>query len=57
MHVYACRKIRYFLTLCYPFMFLAAGMLHDLMSMMMFGQRLDFMILDDFFSLKNSMML
>lgn len=53
---YLC-KARYFLTLDYPFMLLAAGMLHDFMSMMVFGQRLDFMILDTIFSLHNSVIL
>lgn len=57
MHVYACRKARYFLTLDYPLLFLAAGMLHDFMSMMMFGERLDFLILNVFFSLNDSMIL
>lgn len=57
MHVCACRKARYFLTLDCPLLFLAAGMLHDFMSRMVFGQRLDFLILDVFFSLNDSTIL
>lgn len=57
MHGCACRKARCFLTLDYPLLFLTAGMLHDFVSMMVLGQRLDFLILDIFFSLNNSMIL